>query len=61
MEEVFLNRDIVIIEGELTRFGVNNDLLSKAKSIKIILVPAKNAFNYYDNIFQKSKKLIWTL
>lgn len=49
-KEVFANRNIVIVEGELTRFGVGNDLLSCASSVRRIIVPAKDAFTFYDQI-----------
>lgn len=45
-------KNIILIEGEFTRFGVNNDLLSNAKSITRILVPAENAFESYDRILE---------
>lgn len=44
--------DILILEGELTRLGVENDLFSNAKSVKRILAPAINAFDVYDEIRQ---------
>ena len=45
-------RDILIVEGEQTRMGVNNDLLSNAKSIQRILAPATDAFQRYDEILE---------
>jgi glycosyltransferase family protein len=45
-------RDVLIVEGELSRFGVGNDLLSGAKSVKRIIAPAKNAFEVYDRILE---------
>ena len=44
------NEDILIVEGEYTRFGVGNDLLKNTKSIERIIVPSKNAFDKYDEI-----------
>lgn len=37
-------RDVILIEGEKTRFGVGNDLLDNAKSVCRILGPAESAF-----------------
>lgn len=54
---LFENRDIVIIEGMNTRFALGNDLLSSAKKISRILCPSKNAYEIYDQIFEKSKSL----
>ena len=50
IKKIWDKRDIIIIEGELTRFGVGNDLLDNAKSIKRILCPPKHAFDKYQNI-----------
>lgn len=43
-------RDVFIIEGEKTRFGVGNDLLASAMSINRILCPSINAFSKYEEI-----------
>ncbi len=43
-------KDVVLIEGEYTRFGVGNDLLSNAKSVTRVLGPAVDAINKYDEI-----------
>lgn len=44
------DKDVVMVEGEFTRFGVGNDLLDNAKSITRILGPAVDAINKYDEI-----------
>jgi glycosyltransferase family protein len=48
--KIWHGREVVICEGEETRFGMFNDLLSGAKSISRILCPARNAFDKYDEI-----------
>ena len=55
-KEIFSQRDIVIVEGEKTRFGVANDLVSQAKTVKRILGPTKNAFNFYNQILEECLK-----
>lgn len=50
-KEIFNNKDVLIVEGELSRFGVGNDLLEGAKSVRRILCPSKNAFNKYEEIY----------
>jgi glycosyltransferase family protein len=50
IKKIWADRDIVICEGEGTRFGMFNDLLDGAKSISRILCPAHNAFDKYDEI-----------
>ena len=50
VKEIWDGQDVLIVEGEYTRFGVGNDLLENAQSVKRILAPSKNAFNKYDEI-----------
>lgn len=50
LRQLWEQKDILIIEGTLTRLGIGNDLFSNTKSIKRILAPALNAFNYYEEI-----------
>lgn len=45
-------RNLVIIEGNETRLGMGNDLLSSAVSIERILCPGNNAFDVIDAIEQ---------
>lgn len=56
LKSIWENKDIVICEGEKTRFGIGNDLLSKCKSIQRIICPAENAFDKYDEILEEAKK-----
>jgi glycosyltransferase family protein len=50
IKKIWASKDIVMCEGEGTRFGMFNDLLKGAKSISRILCPARNAFDKYDEI-----------
>lgn len=50
IKKVWCNRDILMVEGEKSRFGVNSDILNNAKSVKRILCPSMNAFESYDLI-----------
>lgn len=56
LKSIWENQDILIIEGEQSRLGVNNDLFNNSKSIERILCPAINAFDYYDDILEACKK-----
>lgn len=56
MKQIWKDRDIIIVEGELSRLGVGNDLFDNAKDIRRILCPAKNAFDKYDEIFAECLK-----
>ena len=49
-KRLFWNRNILIIEGENTKTGVNNGLLDGAYSIKRILCPDTTAYSVYDKI-----------
>ena len=51
--ELWIDKDIIIVEGVKTRLGVGNDLFTGAKSIKRILGPATNAFDHLDEILAK--------
>lgn len=57
-KNVWKNRNIIIIEGTQTRFGVGNDLLNNVKSVKRIIAPAENAFEKYEEILNTSKRYI---
>ncbi len=50
IKKIWEGRDVVICEGEGTRFGMFNDLLEGSKSIRRILCPACGAFDKYDAI-----------
>ena len=50
IKKIWTDRNVIICEGEGTRFGMFNDLLDGAKSISRILCPARSAFNKYDAI-----------
>lgn len=52
LKRIWDNKDIVFIEGDKSRLGVGNDFFDNAKSIKRILCPANQAFDYYDDIIQ---------
>ena len=50
VKRLWAGREVVICEGEGTRFGMFNDLLNGAASIRRILCPARSAFDKYDAI-----------
>lgn len=55
-KNVWKNKDVIIIEGNETRFGIGNDLLDGAKSIKRIIAPAENAYSKYSQILAAAMK-----
>ena len=52
MKQLWSGRDLLIVEGALTRSGVGNGLFTKTKSIKRIIAPSKNAYQKIDQIEQ---------
>lgn len=54
LKSIWQDRNMIIIEGENSKIGVGNDLLDDAKTIRRIIIPAKNAFDIYDKILQFS-------
>lgn len=54
LKRIWNNRNIIFIEGEKSRLGVNNTLFSNSLSVKRILCPATNAFDKYEEILQKA-------
>lgn len=58
IDKIWENRNVIIIEGAETRFGVGNQLLRNTKSIKRIVVPAVNAYSKKDEIKAEAKKVI---
>jgi len=50
------DKDVLLIEGVTTRFGVGNDLLDNAKSVQRILCPPKSAFDAFDKIYNEALK-----
>lgn len=56
LRELWKDRDITIIEGEKTRFGVGNDLIRNTRSCERILGPAVNAFEKYDELLAQARQ-----
>ena len=55
---IWNDKNVIIIEGSQTRFGVGNDLLANVRSVRRIIAPAENAFLRYDEILSISKEFI---
>lgn len=62
VKNIWLNRTVIIIEGEQTRFGIGNDLFDNALDVKRIIGPAENAYDFVDKlektVVELSQKLI---
>lgn len=44
LKKIWNKQNVIIVEGEKTKFGVGNDLLDNANSVRRIICPATNAF-----------------
>lgn len=52
IKEIWKDKSIVIVEGEQTHNGVENDLFSKASAIQRIICPSRNAYELYAQILK---------
>ena len=51
-KKIWGGRDVLIIEGEISRQGIGNDLFNNANSIKRIICPERHSFTVYDKILE---------
>ncbi|WP_148485192.1 GT-D fold domain-containing glycosyltransferase [Latilactobacillus curvatus] len=58
IKNIWNERDILIVEGSKTRFGIGNDLLSSANNINRILVPAVNAYSELESIYEAIEEYV---
>lgn len=56
LKKIWNNRNLLIVEGELSRLGVGNDIFDNALSLQRIIAPPKNAFDRYDEILETVKQ-----
>lgn len=56
VRNIWTGQDVLIVEGEHTRFGVGNDLMENAKSIRRILTLDRNCYDVYDRLIRKVKE-----
>ncbi|MFJ6920858.1 MAG: GT-D fold domain-containing glycosyltransferase [Lactobacillus crispatus] len=55
LKKIWEDRNVLIVEGKESRFGVASDLLDNSKSVKRIICPSKNAFESYVQILETVK------
>ena len=56
IKKIWNNKDILLIEGEKSRLGVGNNLFDNVNSIKRILAPNTEAWDYYSDIIKEVEK-----
>lgn len=52
LKSIWDNENVLLVEGEFSRVGAGNDLFDNALSVRRILCPAENAFDYYEKILE---------
>lgn len=57
-KKLWCDKNVLLVEGEYIRSGLGNDLFDNVKSMKRILCPAQNAFDYYEDIIDTIKSNI---
>lgn len=55
IKKLWLDKDVVLIEGEKSRLGVGNDLFQDVQSLKRILCPAEHAYQKIDTILAEAR------
>ncbi|WP_225440836.1 GT-D fold domain-containing glycosyltransferase [Lacticaseibacillus rhamnosus] len=58
IKQIWQGRTVLLVEGSETRFGIGNDLLKNAASIKRIVCPSENAFERYDEILDVIVRIV---
>lgn len=56
IKKIWKNRNVLIVEGDKSRFGVGTDLLDDARSVERVICPSKNAFEQYNAILTMVKE-----
>lgn len=56
LRKIWECQNVLIVEGENTRFGVGNDLLDNATSVERILTLDRNCFNVYENLLRRVRE-----
>lgn len=51
-KQIVSDRDIIIVEGYDSNIGCGNDLFAKARSVRRVLCPQKDAWDSYGNILK---------
>lgn len=55
LKKIWEKRDVIVIEGSLTRLGVGNDLFDNVGNMVRIEAPAVNAFSRYEAVLHAAK------
>ena len=53
---IWNGKNVLLVEGEFSRFGAGNDLFQNVRQVKRIICPSENAFQSYDLILEEVLK-----
>ncbi len=56
LKSIWEKRNVISVEGALTRLGAGNDLFDNTKSFRRIIAPATSSFDRYDELLEASLK-----
>ena len=56
IKRIWEGEEVLLVEGEFSRLGVNNDLFANARALSRVLAPAEDAFDKYDAILQAARE-----
>ena len=51
------DKNVIIVEGELSKLGVGNDIFDNVNSLKRILCTSRNAYEIYNKVLNEDVKL----
>lgn len=57
IRNIWKNKNVIIVEGKYTRFGVGNDLLDDTKSVSRVIAPAKDAYTKVNSIYEQTLEI----
>jgi len=56
IKSIWSDKDVVVVEGEKTHNGVENDLLDSAKTVERIICPSSEAYQVLEKIINECKR-----
>lgn len=56
--DLWNDRNVIMVEGVQTRFGVGNGLFENAQSVKRVLTPSENSYEKIDDIVKEIESIV---
>ena len=56
LKSAWAGKHVIVVEGKKTRWGIGNDLLENAASVRRILCPSQNAYDKYQQILNLCRR-----